>query len=299
MSQPSETIGTILDNVVSIPAEDLAKDFIDLGRTRYEFSQAYVEAVSSRLGPSQTLTEAETNIDDGNGLVDQAWVNLVAGDAARAVQAAKGGLYLMDEGRDKVKTVRLGAERGARTGTSLLLVLLPLIPLFYLGRNRWSGLALGGAVLYFVLHSLLFYVIHGFRLSLSIFNEESMVKSFFNMRMIEAAAVVILAGLAFGFAAGWRKRYQGAELAEGAATLSYLVAYGLGLQIVLFYYLYGVSFGWYIPNLKWGFKFYADCLQLIPTGLASVAVVPLALVAAKLAALVSRGRAATPPVSAK
>jgi len=104
--------------------------------------------------------------------------------------------------------------------------------------------------------------------------------------------------LAAGIAAGWRKRYEGPELAAGAATLSYLVAYGIGLQAILFYYLWGLDFDWYIPNLVWGFKFYTDCLQMIPTGLASAVVVIAALVGAKLAAALTRGRASTPPVDA-
>ncbi len=299
MSMPSETIGKILDDVIKLPVDNLAKAYIDLGRTRYRFTEAYVREVGKGLPPSQDLLEAETNVSDGNALVDQAWVNLVANDPARAVEAAKGGLYLMDQAQAKVKDIKMAAERRARLGPSILLVLLPLLPLFYLGRNRWAGLALGGAAAYFALHTLLFYVIRGFKLSLSIFNEESMVQSFFNARMIDAAAVVIFVGIIFGLAVGWGKKYEGAELAEGAASLSYLVAYGLGLQIVLFYYLFGIKFDWYIPNLVWGFKFYADCLQLVPTGLASIAVVPVAVLAGKASAVLSRGRSTTPPVSAK
>lgn len=299
MSMPSETVGKILDSVIAPPAEDLAKAYIDLGHTRYRFAQAYVQEVEKNLPPSQGLSDTESNVADGNGLVDQGWVNLVAGDPARAVEAAKGGLFLMDQAQAKVKAIRIAEERKSRLGTSILLVLLPLLPLFYLGRNRWAGLALGGGVAYFALQALLFYVVRGFKLSLSIFNEESMIQSFFNARMIDAAAVAILVGIIFGLVVGWRKKYAGAELAEGAATVSYLIAYGLGLQIVLFYYLFGIKFDWYIPNLVWGFKFYADCLQMVPTGLASIAVVPLAVVAAKVAAVLGRGRSTTPPVSAK
>jgi len=299
MSQPSETIGAILDNVVSLPPEDLAKAFVDLGRVRFEFSQAYAGEVGKNLPSSQALTDIDQNIVDGNGLIDQAWVNLTAGDPGRGVEAAKGGLYLMDEARSKVDALRLAAERRSRLALALILALGPLLGLLYLGRNRWSAYALVAAVGYFAVHSVVFYLVHGFRLSLSIFNEESMVQSFFNSRMLEAAIVVLLTGLVLGLVIGWRKRYQGPELAEAAATLSYLVAYGLGLQIVLFYYLFGVNFGWYLPNLLWGFKFYADCLQMVPTGLAALAVVPIVLLGAKIAALLTGSRGVTPPVSAK
>ena len=299
MSMPSETVGTILDNVIDPPPAELAKAFIDLGRTRYLFTRAYVDEVAKSQPESKAFDDAKTAVNDGNGLIDQAWTNLVGGDPNRAVEAAKGGLYLMDKAMTEAKDARMAAERKSRAGTAVVLALLPLVPLLYLGRNRWAGLALGGAVAYFAVYSLLFFVIHGYKLSLSIFNEDSMIQAFFNARMLEAALVVIALGLVFGLVAGWRRKYEGAELAEGAALLSYFTAYGLGLQLLLFYWLFGVKFDWFIPNLLWGFKFYYDCLQTVPTGLASVAVVPLALLGAKVAALISRGRRAAPPAGAK
>lgn len=289
LSQPSETIGTILDNAVNLPPEDLAKAFIDLGRVRFAFSQAYLAEVVGDYPSSQALASLEQNVVDGDGLIDQAWVNLTAGEPALAVEAAKGGLYLMDLGREKAQDLRAADERRSRLTPSLMLALLPLLAFLYLGRNRWSGYALGAAVLYFVGHSLLFYVVHGFRLSLSVFNEETMIQAFFNARMLEAAAVVVLSGLVLGLVVGWRKAYEGPELAEAAATTSYLVAYGLGLQAVLFYYLYGIGFAWRLPNLLWGFKFYADCLQIVPVGLAAALVVGAALLGAKITARLTAG----------
>lgn len=299
MSMPAETIGAILDDVIAPPSEDLAKAFIDLGRTRFQFDQAYVAVLEKDLPPSQTLLDVKTNVTDGNGLVDQAWVNLVASDTANAVATAKGGLYLLDQARAEVKALRLGAERKSRLGPALLIALLPLLLLLYLGRNRWATTALLTAVGYFIAYSVLFYVIHGYKLSLSIFNEDSMIETFFMKRMLEAAVIVVLAGLGFGAYAGWKKKYDGLQLAEGAATLSFLVAYGLGLQMVLFWYLYGLSFSWSLPDFLWGFKFYGDGLQMIPTGFASLLVVPLALLAAKVTALLTRGRSTTPPVAAR
>jgi hypothetical protein len=299
MSHPSETIGTILDNVVALPPQDLAAAFVDLGRVRFAFSQAYSAVVAKDLPANDALATANQNVLDGNGLIDQAWVNLTAGDPPRAIETAKAGLYLMDEARDKVDALRLSADRRSRLAPCLLLVLLPFAGIFYLARNRWSGFALIAAGGYFALHSLLFYLVRGFRLSLSIFNKESMVEAFFNSRMIDAALVLLAAALILGVVVGFRKRYEGPELAEAAATFSYFVAYGLGLQIVLFYYLFGVNFAWSLPNLVWGFKFYADCLQMVPTGLASVAVVPLALLGAKVAALITTGRTVTRAPGAK
>lgn len=299
MGMPAHTVGTILENVVAIPQADLAQDFINLGRTRYNFSKAYVEVVAAKLNTSDALSQAKSNLDDGNGLLDEAWVHAVAGDAKLATETAKGAIYLLDESRVKAKEARMGAERASRLPTAAVLALVPLVVFIYLGRNRFFSLALGGAVLYFALYNVLFFLVHRFKWSLSIFNEESMIKSFFNDRTLEAAIIVVVAGLVMGVAAGLRSKYSGPELAQGAATMSLLVAYGLGLQILLFYYLYGVSFGWFIPNLVWGFKFYVDLLQMVPTGFASVLVVPVVLLGAKLASLVARGRGATPPVGAK
>jgi hypothetical protein len=299
ISPPAETIGTILENVIALPAEDMSRAFIDLGRARVDFTTAYLETNGERLPPSQALSDAVTAVTNGSTLLDDAWVTAVAGDPALAEETAKGAIYLLDKARADVDHLRMGAERRSRATLSLLMVLLPLIPLFYLARNRWANLALGGALLYFALHSVLFFLVRGFRYSLSIFNEESAIKQFFALRMLDAAIVVLVAGLVFGLVAGWRKKYLGPELAEGAAFLSYLVGYGLALQIIFFYYLNSVSFAWFLPNLAWGFKFYADCLQIVPTGIAAVLVVPLALLGAKVAALITRDRPATPSLGAK
>jgi len=298
MSVPTHTVGTILDFALDVPTADLAADFIVLGRTRLAFSRAYTEAVAGSLEPNEALTAAAGDIASGGEYVDEAWVSLTAGDAAGALHQARMALEVMDEGRHQVKDLRLETERSGRLTTALVLAFLPLVPLIYLARNRWFKMALAGAVLYFAAYNLLFFVVHGFGLSLSVFNEESLMESFFAMRMLEAALIVLAIGLIFGVVAGIRRRYDGLELAEGAATLSYLVAYGLGVQIILFYYLWNVSFGWYIPDLAWGLKFYIDLLQFFPTGVASVLVVPLALLAAKLTSSLA-GRLATPPVGAE
>jgi len=285
MSPPSHSIGTILDDVVSLPPEDLAKAFISLGRARQAFTEAYLGYVTADLPDSQALAELRTNANDGSSLLDQAWVNLIAGDPTLAAQTAKGALYLLDEARAKAKDLRTEKECTGRLPLVLALVVVPLIPLFYLGRNRHFVLSLAAAAVYFIGHALLFFVIRGFRFSLSIFNEESMIMNFFTARMVDAALVLVVAALLLGLALGWRKKYDAAEVAEAGASYAYLVAFGLGLQLTLFYYLFGVSFDWFIPNLVWGFKFYADCLQVVPVGFASLLVVPVVLAGAKLASL--------------
>ncbi len=295
MSMPTHTVGTILDDALTLPPDTLARAFIDLARTRHTFTREYVAAVAGALPASQAMAQAAAKVTGGADLADQAWVNLVGGDPELAVSAAKQALGLLDQGRDEVRSLRLAAERASRRGPALLFVLLPLVPLVLLARNRWFSLAAGGAVLYFVFYNVVFFVVHGFRFSLSIFNEEGLIKQFFNDRMLEAALTVLVVAAIVGLIAGRRRSYDGPELAQAAAAMSYLVTYVLSLQVVFFYYLYGVSFDWFLPDLLLGFKFYLDLLQVVPTGFASVLVVPLVLAFAKLSSALAGRRQAAPP----
>jgi hypothetical protein len=49
----------------------------------------------------------------------------------------------------------------------------------------------------------------------------------------------------------------------------------------LFYWLYGMQWNWFLPDFKWGMKYYLDLLQLLPTGLMAL-VAPLIAMAVKL-----------------
>jgi len=300
MSMPSHTVGTVLDEVITLPPSDLARALITLGLARYEFSRSYVatvaEPVPSRFPDAMEAVLAAANqVEEGSRLVDEAWVSLVAGDPGKAVETAGQGIELMDKAREDVKRARLEAERGARLPLALVLALVPLLPLVYLGRNRWFAYTVGGAVLYFAVFNLLFFVVHGFQWSLSVFNEEHMIPQFITSRMLETALTMIVIGTFVGLLAGLRRRYDGPELAEAAATFCYLVVYGIGLQLILFYHQYGVSFGWFIPDLLRGFKFYVDLMQAIPAGFASIVAVPAALLGAKLGTVLTRSRSAVPP----
>ena len=41
----------------------------------------------------------------------------------------------------------------------------------------------------------------------------------------------------------------------------FLVALGLAIQVLLFYWVWNWEFTWYLPDLAWGFKYYLDMLQ--------------------------------------
>ena len=72
------------------------------------------------------------------------------------------------------------------------------------------------------------------------------------------------------------------KLVQAAGFFALRVAMGLVLQVALFYWLYGVEIDWAIPNLRLGFKYYLDLLQLFGVGLASLAA-PLVALGCKLA----------------
>jgi hypothetical protein len=64
-----------------------------------------------------------------------------------------------------------------------------------------------------------------------------------------------------------------------AVATSFFVGLGLLLQLDLFYWSYGLTWDWYLPDLKCGFKYYLDLLQLFATGLAALFAPPIALAA--------------------
>ena len=70
------------------------------------------------------------------------------------------------------------------------------------------------------------------------------------------------------------------DTAMAAVNMSFLVGLGLVLQVGLFYWLYDMQWNWYLPDLKWGMKYYFDLLQLLPTGLMAL-VAPLIAMAVK------------------
>ncbi len=161
------------------------------------------------------------------------------------------------------KMSRLSRERVGRLPIALSVALVPALYIGFYPRKRELLLPLGGALLYFGVYNLLFFG-RGNSWSLSAFNSEAQIWAFITQRMVEAALVSALVGLVVGWLGRNRSAY-GAALA--AVNTSFLVAYGLILQIDLFYLLWNVSFSWYLPNLRMGFKYYLDLFQLVAVGL--------------------------------
>ena len=176
------------------------------------------------------------------------------------------------------EATRLSDDRRERLPLALGLALAALAVLFAIGLASWRVLvaALAGAIDYVIVYNLLFFVVHGYRWSLSAFNKEELVQAFMNGRMIEAviAGIVgcVTAGLVYaalqtesrdarpGRAARW------ASL--GIATALAILAV-LAFQIAWFLWQWGAEVSWIMPNLKWGFKYDLDLIQA--TAIAGVA----------------------------
>ncbi|MCS7283662.1 MAG: alkaline phosphatase family protein [Anaerolineae bacterium] len=173
------------------------------------------------------------------------------------------------------KRARWWRERLLRFPIALGIALVPLA--YYLTfRRRWNQLLLpvGAALLYFVLYNLLFFVARGHTWSLSVFNSEAQIEAFFNQRLLDAALSVAVAGLLLALAL-WKR--SPLETLERMVAFSFTAFYLLLLQVDLFYWLYHIRFLWALPDLRLGFKYYMDLLQMIPVGVLSGVLAGLAV----------------------
>ncbi len=167
---------------------------------------------------------------------------------------------------------RLWRERLLRLPIALGIALVPLLYLLLFRRRlRQLLLPLGFALLYFVFYNALFFG-RGYNWSLSAFNSEAQIKTFFNGRLLDAAISFIAAGLLLALVS-WKRPLL--QTLERMVTFAFFVGYLLLLQVDLFYWLYNIRFSWALPDLKLGFKYYMDLLQMVPTGLLGVILAPL------------------------
>jgi hypothetical protein len=123
-------------------------------------------------------------------------------------------------------------------------------------------------VLYYLVYNGLFFLLHGYRWSLSSFNSEDLLKAFFNGRMVEA----VIAGLVACFAAAdiylaLRRdpkrptgEYLPGWLALGTATVLTIQA-TLALQVAWYLWRWGVALTWVLPDFEWAFKYDLDLIQ--------------------------------------
>jgi hypothetical protein len=180
----------------------------------------------------------------------------------------------------EAEQLRLAFDRRERLvfgflGAAVCVTLLGLI-----GIASWRALvaALCGTAGYYAVYNLLFFVVHGYRWSLSSFNSEDLIDSWMNLRLAEAA----LSGLvAVAVAAAVypllrrqpkppRDIYLPGWLVLGPTTVLTILA-TLGLQVAWFVWWWGVEPTWRLPDLMWGFKYDLDLIQATALGFVAVA----------------------------
>jgi hypothetical protein len=189
-----------------------------------------------------------------------------------------------DATAQRARDGRLSAERNGRVIVSLAITLAAICVIALMGVASWRALvaALAGAVVYYAVYETLFFLVHHYQWSLSAFNTETYVKTFMAWRMVEAGFSALL-GVAVAAAVYplLRRAPKGPQLAQylpghltlGPATL--LVVLGtLGVQVAWYLWWWGASITWTLPDLRAGFKYDLDLVQMTAIGF-TVVLAPL------------------------
>jgi hypothetical protein len=174
---------------------------------------------------------------------------------------------------------RLAVERAERIPQALALAGAALVVLVAIGLLSWRGLvsAAAGTVFYYLVYNGLFFLLHGYRWSLSSFNSEDLLKAFFNARMLEAVvAAVVACFVAADVYLALRRpvmrpkgEYLPGWLALGTATVLAIQA-TLALQVAWYLWRWGVAITWVLPDFMWAFKYDLDLIQATALGAAAV-----------------------------
>ncbi|MCX7682592.1 MAG: alkaline phosphatase family protein [Anaerolineae bacterium] len=253
---PTHSQGVPLLELLEASAETKGVKGLNAALQLAGFYDGYASTLSVRPFAGEVLNKYRADLARGEeGAMAKFWEEL-NGSASRA------------------RTGRLWRERLLRLPIALAVALLPLLYLLIF-RRRWRYLAVpvGFALLYFVLYNLLFFG-KGYTWSLSLFNYEEQIEAFFTARLVDAAFAAGAAGLLLALIS-WKK--SPLEATERMVTFSFAVWYSLLLQVDLFYWLYSIKFTWALPDLKLGFKYYMDLLQMIPIGFLATILTLLAL----------------------
>lgn len=199
---------------------------------------------------------------------------------AAAMLERHAGVADMDAGAAAARNTRLSVERAQRVPYALAALALVLAVVVVLGLVAWRALvaAAVGTLVYYAVYSALFFFVHGYLWSLSAFNTEGQVSSFMNGRMIEAIVSAILgvavAAIAYPFMrqsphGPADKDFLSGWLALAPATVL-LIQGTLALQVAWYYWYWGVSITWVLPDFKWAFKADLDMVQMTALGAAAV-----------------------------
>ncbi len=251
---PAHAQGRPLMEVLDAPAEIKGRIGLNAGLQLVRFYDAYARALGTRPFAGEVLEAHRERMARGEeGALSRFWEELTA-----RAQAAR--------------DARFWRERLGRLPIALGIALIPLLYLrIFRGRKRQILLPLAFSLLYFVFYNALFFG-RGYTWSLSAFNTEARIEAFFNERLLDAALSVAVAGLILALISWKRPPLQ---TLERMTTFSFFVGYLLLLQVDLFYWLYNIRFSWALPDLKLGFKYYLDLLQMVPTGFMAVILAPV------------------------
>ena len=175
--------------------------------------------------------------------------------------------------------IRSTYERGKRVPQALIILAVALGVLLVIGLVSRRGFvaALFGVAAYYAVYGALFFGLHHDRWSLSSFNSEALLQSFFNMRMLESAIAGLIAALTAGLVypllrrspKGPREGFGGRWAVLGPVTVLAIQA-TLAMQVAWFVWQYGANVTWTLPDFRWGFKYDLDLIQT--TALAAAAV---------------------------
>jgi len=199
---------------------------------------------------------------------------------AAAMLERHASVAAMDAAAATARNARLSVERAQRAPYALAVVAVVLALVILLGFFAWRALvaAAAGVTVYYAVYNALFFLVHGYLWSLSAFNTETQVSAFMNGRMVEAivAAVVgvAVAGLIYPFLRQYPhgptdKDFLSGWLALAPATVL-LIQASLALQVAWYYWYWGVSITWLLPDFKWAFKADLDMVQMTALGVAAL-----------------------------
>jgi hypothetical protein len=185
----------------------------------------------------------------------------------------------MDVALIEAREERLAADRMNRLWIALMVLAGGFALLLLVAMLSWRALvaALGGAIAYYAVYNALYFLVHGHQWSLSAFNTEDLVGAFFNLRMVEAAIAGLVAALVAALIypllrakpKGAHRSYLSGWLALGPATILVVQA-TLIFQVAWFLWAWGADVTWRLPDLKWGFKYDLDLIQITALGAAAL-----------------------------
>jgi hypothetical protein len=232
-----------------LPVMLAAPDLSRFSEQRYAALTAYIRVVQSGMAAGTTRVTTPATVDD-----------------------ASAGFALVTKDR-------MAAERGQRLPQALALAGGAFAVLIVIGVLSWRALVSAGAgtVFYYLVYNGLFFLLHGYRWSLSSFNSEDLLKAFFNGRMVEAVVAAVVACFVaadiYLFLRRDPKRptgeYLPGWLSLGTATVLTIQA-TLALQVAWYLWRWGAQITWVLPDFMVAFKYDLDLIQATALGAAAI-----------------------------